>query len=144
MTTRTVAPAIAVGAALGLAALPAFAKMKAPDAQMHFKAIAGASVTDIMSQYAPHATLQWIGGPLNGTYSGSAQIKSVWTKFAHAMGKMKENATDIKVAMDSKGMTVTANVEFMGPKSVPVRYVLVYRGKKIVDEVWQIAAQKSM
>jgi ketosteroid isomerase-like protein len=143
-TARAAAVTVSLAAALGLAAAPAFAKMKAPDAQMHFKAVAGGNVAAIMHQYAPDATLHWIGGPLDGSYSGTRAIKSVWSKFAHAMGKMTDKASDIKVATDAKGMTVTANVDFIGPKSVPVRYVLVYRGRKIVDEIWQIAAKKGM
>ena len=137
MTMKTAA----LAAAIGLAALPAFAGMQAPDAQMHFKAIAGASVSDIMSQYAPGATLHWIGGPLDGTYSTPAAIKGVWTKFSKAMGAENEMAKNIMVAGDAAGMTVTADVSFRGMKSVNVRYVLVYRGKQIVDEIWQIDAK---
>lgn len=141
-----------LGAALGLIATPVFAAMttpdahmkNAPDAQMHFKAIAGDNVSGIMQQYAPGATFYWIGGPLDGSYTGRKAIKSVWEKFSHASGKMTEKATDILVSTDSKGMTVTANVEFTGKKTIPVRYVLVYRNRKIVDEVWQIAPHTVM
>ena len=135
---------VALAAALGLAAMPAFAAMKAPDAQMHFKSIAGANLAGIMKQYAPDATLHWVGGPLNGTYEGPKAIKAAWGKFIHLMGKTTEKAMDIKVAGDAKGMTVTADVHFIGKPSVKVRYVLVYRDRKIVDEVWQIDAKKAM
>lgn len=134
MTARLIAAATA----LSLAALPALAGMQAPDAQMHFKAIASASVPDIMSQYVPGATLHWVGGPLDGTYSGTDAIKAVWSKFAKAMGKETETASNITVAGDAAGMTVTADVNFKGRKAVDVRYVLVYRGNRIVDEIWQI------
>ena len=105
-------------AVFGLIATPAFAKMKAPDAQMHFTAVASGNVSKIMSQYAPNATLRWVGGPLNGSYKGTKAIKSVWKKFAHANGKATEKASDIVVGTDSKGMTVTANVKFTGKKTI--------------------------
>lgn len=128
----------ALAAVLGLIAAPAFAKM-APDAQMHFKAIASGKVSRIMSQYAPDATFLWVGGPLNGSYTGKKAIRSVWKKFSHAVGKTTEKTSDIVVGTNAKGMTVTADVKFIGKKTIPVRYVLAYRNGKIVDEIWQIA-----
>jgi hypothetical protein len=133
-----------LAAVLGLIATPAFAMMNAPDAQMHFKAVASGDVSGIMSQYAPHATLLWIGGPLDGSYTGSTAIQTVWDKFSHAAGKMTEKVSDIVVGTNSKGMTVTANVKFIGKKTIPVRYVLAYRNGKIVDEIWQIAPNIAM
>lgn len=135
---------VVLAAALGLVAAPASAAMMAPDAQMHFKAVASGDVSNIMSQYAPGATVSWIGGPLDGAYTGHAAIRSLWGKFAHANGKMSEKAHDIVVASDPMGMTVTANVEFMGKTKIPVRYVLVYRKGKIASEVWQIAPKLPM
>ena len=133
-----------LAAIVGLIATPAFAMMNAPDAQMHFKAIASGNVSSIMSQYAPDATLLWIGGPLNGSYKGSKAIQSVWDKFSHAAGKMTEKVSDIVVGTNPKGMTVTANVKFIGKKAILVRYVLAYRNGKIVDEIWQIAPDLAM
>ena len=37
-----------------------------------------------------------------------------------------------------KGATVTADVKFTGKKTIPVRYVLTYRGERVVTEIWQI------
>lgn len=134
----------AIAIVLGLIATPAFAKMNAPDAQMHFKAIATGDVSSIMSQYAPDATFLWIGGPLDGSYRGTNAIRSVWEKFAHAVGKTTEKASDIVVGTNPKGMTVTANVEFVGKTTIPVRYVLAYRDGKIAAEIWQIAPNLAM
>ncbi len=134
----------ALALALGAAAAPAFAMMTAPDAQMHFKAVASGDVAAIMRQYAPDATLVWIGGPLDGSYSGTKAIQAVWDKFAQAGGKLGEKATDIVIGSNPKGMTVTANVEFSGKKTLPVRYTLAYRNGKIVDEIWQVAPNIAM
>ena len=114
----------------------------APDAREHFKEIAAGKIAPIMAQYGRHATLNWVGGKLDGTYRGDAEIRHVWERFAHDMGKTTETVSDVHVAGDMKGMTVTADVTFKGKMSVPVRYVLVYRNRKIVDEVWQLAPKQ--
>ncbi len=135
---------VAFAAALAMLASPVFAATMAPDAQNHFKAIASGNVTMIMSQYAPNATLHWIGGPLDGSYAGTKAIQSAWTKFSGANSKLTEKVDDIMVATNPDGMTVTANVDFKGSSSIPVRYVLTYRKGKIVDEIWQIDPNMNM
>lgn len=135
---------ITYAATLSFAALPAFATMNAPDAQMHFKAVAHADVSQIMDEYSPDATLHWVGGPLDGTYRGKQQIAKVWSKFTHHFGKAIEMAKDIRVDGNPKGMTVTARVKYRGKSTVLVRYVLVYRDRKIVDEIWQVNGNKRM
>jgi ketosteroid isomerase-like protein len=112
-------------------------------ARAHFKAIAAGQVDQVMDQYAGDATLQWVGGPLNGAYAGSEKIKEVWGKFSKnapldlSLGKVEESVND-------KGATVSANVQFEGKSVIKVRYVLVYRDGKIVNEVWQIDPKLNM
>ncbi|GHE05370.1 hypothetical protein U879_02970 [Defluviimonas sp. 20V17] len=117
------------------------AAMHAPDAARHFRDVATGRVGAIMAQYSPHATLNWVGGTLNGTYRGTEAIKDVWQRFEHDMGKMTAHVSDVKVSGGKSGMTVTADVRFSGKMTVPARYVLVYRNHKIVDEVWQLASK---
>lgn len=113
------------------------------DAQVHFKAIAAGNVEQIMQAYGDNASLQWVGGPLNGAYTGNEKIKETWGKFAKnapldvTVGKIEESSND-------KGSTVSANVEFKGKNVIKVRYVLVYREGKLVSEVWQIDPKLSM
>lgn len=113
------------------------------DAKAHFSAIGAGQIDAIMSQYAPDASFQWVGGPLNGAYTGADKIKEVWGKFSKngpfevSVGKLEESAND-------KGATITANVEFKGKAAVKVRYVLVYRDGKLVNEVWQIDPKLSL
>ena len=57
---------VVLAAALGLVAAPASAAMMAPDAQMHFKAVASGDVSNIMSQYAPGATVRIRSRPAGG------------------------------------------------------------------------------
>ena len=51
---------------------------------------------------------------------------------------MLGDADGIKIGEAVKGATVTANVQFEGKQPIKVRYVLIYRDAKIVNETWQI------
>lgn len=120
--------------------LPLSAALAGPsdDATAHFKAIGAGEVDQIMQGYADNATFQWIGGPLDGAYAGSEKIKEVWSKFAKANAPLELTAAKVEESANAKGATVTANVEFKGKSTIKVRYVLVYREGKLVNEVWQI------
>ena len=109
------------------------------EARAHFDAIAAGNVEKIMRQYAHDAVFQWVGGPLDGAYTGTDGIRTVWTKFTRANAPLKAKVSKLVEAANPKGATVTANVVFKGKQTIKVRYVLVYRGDKLVDEVWQIA-----
>ena len=130
-------------ALLATIASPVFAGPAEDNARAHFKAIGAGQVDAIMDQYASDATLQWVGGPLNGGYAGAEKIKEVWAKFSKngpfdvSLAKIEESAND-------KGATVTANVRFQAKADIKVRYVLVYRDGKLVNEIWQIDPKLSM
>lgn len=108
------------------------------EAQDHIRTVASGNVDHIMTAYAENAHFEWVGGPLNGTYVGTVQIRGVWTKFAKAVTPVKVKITDLKANANPAGTTVTANVEFQAKKPIKVRYVLQYRQGKLVDEIWQI------
>lgn len=108
------------------------------DAAAHFKAIAAGNVEQIMQGYADNASLQWVGGPLDGAYAGTDKLREVWGKFAKANAPLELNTGKLEESANPKGATITANVEFKGKASIKVRYVLVYREGKLVNEVWQI------
>jgi len=120
--------------------LPLSAALAGPadDANAHFKAIAAGDVEQIMHGYADNAALQWVGGPLDGAYAGSDKIKELWSKFAKGNAPLEVSAGKVEESANAKGATVTANVEFKGKTTIKVRYVLVYREGKLVNEVWQI------
>jgi ketosteroid isomerase-like protein len=130
-------------ALLAAVASPVFAGPAEDNARAHFAAIGAGQVDAIMSQYAPDASFQWIGGPLNGAYAGADKIKEVWAKFTKngpfyvSLAKVEESAND-------KGAIVTANVRFEGKSDIKVRYSLVYRDGKLVNEVWTIDSKLSM
>jgi len=124
--------------ALLLAAGAVLAGPASDNAQTHFRAIAGGQVENLLSQYADSATLEWVGGPLDGRYAGKTALSEVWGKFAKAQGELTVKVSGVQESANPKGATVTANVVFSGKNDIKVRYVLTYRDGKIVNEVWQI------
>jgi len=125
-------------AALLLGTAPAFAGPATDNANTHFKAIAAGDVEALMRGYGPDATLQWVGGPLDGVYHGDAKLQELWKKFTAAQGQLELKVANEQESTNPNGATVTANVEFKGKAPIKVRYVLTYREGKIVNEVWQI------
>jgi len=128
-----------IAAAL-LATLPLMASAGSAreSAEGHFEAISRGQIETLMSAYAPGATLQWVGGPLDGVYSDVGQLREVWTRFTKAQGPLDVAVNNVRESANPKGASVTANVEFHGKNSIKVRYLLTYRDGKIVNEVWQI------
>ena len=117
---------------------PAEAGPASDAAQKRFDAIAEGKVDDVTSAYASGAVLQWVGGPLDGVYSNPAELKEVWAKFTKAQGPLKVTVAELAESANPKGTTVTANVVFTGQNTIKVRYALVYRADKLVNEVWQV------
>ena len=112
---------------------------KINNAKVHFNSIATADIDKVMGQYRSDAQLNWIGGPLDGSYNNEQALRTVWTKFTGVLGSMSVDVKDIKESHNPKGSTITADVLFKGKKTIPVHYVLVYRDDKIQSEIWQIA-----
>jgi hypothetical protein len=108
------------------------------DANIHFKAIAAGNVEQTMQGYADNAVFQWVGGPLNGAYIGNDKIREVWSKFAKGNAPLELSVSKVEESSNASGSTVTANLELKGKATIRVRYVLVYRDGKLVNEVWQI------
>jgi ketosteroid isomerase-like protein len=126
-----------LAATLAIAAGTAFAA-PVDDAKTHFQAIASGDLQVVMRAYADNAQFQWVGGPLDGSYTSPEAIRGVWTKFTSSQGPLKLSVASIEEAANPKGATVSANVLFEGKAPIKVRYVLTFRDGKIVSEVWQI------
>lgn len=131
-------PVFAAATLLTLALSQAAIAGPAEEAQAHFHAIAEGKVDQLVAHYADDAVLHWVGGPLDGVYAGKPKLKEVWTQFVKGQGPLKVDASRVEVSANPKGATVTANVVFAGKSPIKVRYVLLYRGDKLVNEVWQI------
>ncbi|HUX81659.1 MAG: nuclear transport factor 2 family protein [Halothiobacillus sp.] len=130
--------ALAGSLGLGLVSGSAIAG-PADDAKAHFNAIGSGDIDQITSAYTGDSRFYWIGGPLDGDYTGTDAIRGVWAKFTKVQGDMKVSVEKLEEAGNPKGTTVTANVVFAGKATIKVRYVLTYRGDKLVSETWQIA-----
>lgn len=116
----------------------AFASQPGDDAQALFKAIASGDVEQIMSGYKGEAQLNWVGGPLDGTYTGLEQIRGAWTKFTKLQGKMDLRVGNVEESANPKGTTVIANLQIKGNVPIKVRYILLYRDGVLMSEIWQI------
>ena len=123
---------------IALAAGPALAGPAADLAKTRIDTIAKGDVAAILSGYAGSATLHWVGGPLDGTYASPDRLKEVWTKFATAQGLQTVGLAAVSEAANPKGATVAADMTLTGKATVKVRYVMVYRDGKVVDEIWQV------
>jgi len=123
---------------LALASVTAFAAQPTADAKLHFQAIASGDVATLMHSYADNAQFNWVGGPLDGTYTGADAIRGVWETFTKAQGPLKVSVDKVEETANPKGASVTANVVFEGKQPIKVRYVLTYRDDRIVSETWQI------
>jgi len=109
------------------------------DATTHFQAIASGDLGVLMRGYNEAAQLQWLGGPLDGSYAGAEAIRGVWEKFSKAQGPLTATVESLEETANPKGATVTADLLFVGKMPIKVRYVLVYRDNMIVSETWQVA-----
>lgn len=107
-------------------------------AEAYFNAISGGNAETIASFYADNAEFHWVGGPLAGVYTGKAQIKGVWERFTKAAGDITYKVLELSESQKGKRSTVTARVNFIGPKEVPVRFIMVYENGKIINEVWEV------
>jgi hypothetical protein len=104
----------------------------------HIERIAAADPGPLASDYLPDAFLWWVGGPLNGAYSGGT-IEATWKKFA-AQGKFDADVESLSEAANPAGATFVADVTYKGEKAtLRVREVFLVRGDKLEDEIWQIA-----
>lgn len=125
-------------AVLSVLSAAALAGQPADDARQHLQAIASGDVAKLSRDYAEQAQLNWVGGPLDGTYAGAEAIRGVWDKFTKSQGALKLTVADLQESANPKGSTVSANVLFEGKQPLKVRHVLVYRDGKLVSETWQI------
>lgn len=110
----------------------------ADDARTHFQAIGSGDLQILMRGYADNAQFNWVGGPLDGTYTTPAAIQGVWEKFTKSQGPLKVSVGQLEESTNPKGSTVSAKVQFEGKSPIKVRYVLTFREGKIASETWQI------
>ena len=80
----------------------------------HWNNIAIENNTTVMSEYAPNATLHWVGGPLNGTYTGTSAINTTWNRFFTLWSAVWfYSEAPPTVSLNGKMATVNAQVQFV-------------------------------
>jgi hypothetical protein len=129
---------IAVALTFALMSMSSAFATPTSDAQAHFAAIGSGDIDALMHGYAGSARLNWIGGPLDGTYTSADAIRATWEKFGKAAGPLKVTVDKLTESANPKGATVSANVQFLGKMPIKVRYVLTYRDGMLINETWQI------
>jgi hypothetical protein len=126
-------------AAASAATIPAQAQSDpAAFVRAHVQKIAAGDTAALASDYRSDAFLWWVGGPLDGSYTGPA-IESVWKTFASAQGTLQGDVSDVTVAANPRGQTVIANAIYRGDKgTLSIRQVILVRDGRVQDEIWQI------
>ncbi len=106
----------------------------------HVSAIAAGDVDAVMRNYTNDATLDWVGGPLNGIYRGKEAIRSVWLKFSAANdGKPRTvQANAMEAYSHPEGVSIEQKAIYGGKVPAKVWHVMVYRGGDLTTEIWQI------
>jgi len=101
----------------------------------HWNNIAIENNTLVMEQYGANATLKWIGGPLNGTYSGISQINETWSRFFGLWSAVWFYAqAPPSVTIKGNVANVSANIQFVVQNSanlsqfkyINVSYTILY------------------
>jgi len=122
-------------------------------AMSHWNNIAIENPSSITAQYSPNAQLKWVGGPLTGTYTGTQQISSVWTKFSNLYETVYWYAVTPPVvsAINQGNYSVTAPVQFVVAPSADPQNVFVLNvtetltistssgmNGQIISEIWKV------
>ncbi len=107
-------------------------------ARFHWTAITKNDLAATTRNYASHAILDWVGGPLNGKYADPDAIRGVWGKFFQAQGALTVDISNVQVKDQDGTQIVTARTIFKGKATIPVDYTLVYQGCSLIAETWKI------
>ncbi|PKM46414.1 MAG: hypothetical protein CVV05_01680 [Gammaproteobacteria bacterium HGW-Gammaproteobacteria-1] len=110
-------------------------------AKTHLNAIADSDLEVLMRDYADDAYMDWVGGPLDGRYTGKAAIRALWEKFIAANdGKPRPvKVGEFEDYANSTGVSIVAEAEYGGMKPVKVWHLFVYRDGVLTTEIWQVA-----
>jgi hypothetical protein len=106
----------------------------------HLSAIAGGQLDAVQATYATDARLDWVGGNLEGRYSGAEAIGKLWRTFHERRQPMQITVDSIESHANDKGATVIASVIYKSTDATTkVRQIITLRDGRIHTEIWQIA-----
>jgi hypothetical protein len=106
----------------------------------HLAALAGGQLDSVQSAYATDALLDWVGGNLEGRYSGAESIGKLWRTFHERRKPLQITIDSIESHANDKGATVIASVIYKSTEATTkVRQIVTLREGRIHTEIWQIA-----
>ena len=106
----------------------------------HLAAIAGGQLDAVQATYATDARLDWVGGNLEGRYSGAEAIGKLWRTFHERRQPVQITVDSIESHANDKGATVIASVIYKSTNATTkVRQIITLRDGRIHTEIWQIA-----
>ena len=106
----------------------------------HLAAIAGGQLDAVQATYAADARLDWVGGNLEGRYSGAEAIGKLWRTFHERRHPVQITVDNIESHANDKGATVIASVIYKSTDATTkVRQIITLRDGRIHTEIWQIA-----
>lgn len=110
-------------------------------AKAHLEAVASGDLEALMRDYSDDAYMDWVGGALEGRYTGKAAIRVVWQKFiALNDGKPRLGTfSELQNYAHPKGTSIEAKATYVGKTQSKVWHVLVYRDGTLTTELWQNA-----
>ncbi|HLI46641.1 MAG TPA: nuclear transport factor 2 family protein [Geobacterales bacterium] len=106
------------------------------NAYSHWNAISIENISLVMQQYANNSVLYWIGGALNGTYTGYTSIEGVWNKFFSIWSAVWfYSAYTPLVTINGNAVTVNSTIQFVVQRAtnqsqffyINVGYTIVYK-----------------
>jgi cytoskeletal protein RodZ len=106
----------------------------------HWTAVANRNATGLGNEYAKDAVVAWVGGGLNGTYTGKNQIDTMWSKFAGATTPMRFDVTKVSYDLTNDRPAIDETVVLHNSKgSIHVDSTIVYNSnQKIIAEIWKL------
>lgn len=120
--------------------IPAFAgPLDIAKAKEHLAAVSAGDLEALMKDYADDAYMDWVGGPLEGRYTGKAAIRAVWQKFI-AANEGKPRAAifgEVESYANPKGVSIETKAVYTGKTQTKVWHVLVFRDGTLTTELWQ-------
>jgi ketosteroid isomerase-like protein len=110
----------------------------------HWNAISIKNTTLVMQQYTTNATLFWIGGSLNGTYTGYNSIMDVWNKFFNIWAAIWfYSSSQPTVTINGNTVTVVAPIQFIVQRASNMsQFLFINVGYSITYQVTNFDASK--
>lgn len=111
-------------------------KLDEAKAKAHLDAIANGDLEAVMRDYPDKPFFEWVGGPHDGQYRTKKAIRDMWEDFFKD-GLRPVKKGELETYGSPKGVSIEAEVEYVGKRNVKVWHLFVYRDGVLVAEIWQ-------